>query len=165
MAINKGVELKGNYKSGNFSAYANFAVADQKATQVVTNQFLFDAAAYNYITDHYIHTDHAQIITASAGASYLWDGTRYSASSVFGSGLRDGFANIGHVPGYGVLNLGMSREFKLADGSDVKPTTVRFDVLNVFDHVYVIRDGSGIGVFAPQFGERRAYFVGVSQKF
>ena len=43
--------------------------------------------------------------------------------------------------------------------------TVRFDVLNVFDTVYEIRDGSGIGVFAPQFGPRRAFLVGVSQKF
>ena len=46
-----------------------------------------------------------------------------------------------------------------------KPITVRFDVVNVFDKVYEIRDGSGIGVFAPQFGPRRAYFVGLSQKF
>jgi outer membrane receptor protein involved in Fe transport len=45
-----------------------------------------------------------------------------------------------------------------------KPITVRFDVLNVFDSTYFIRDGSGIGVFAPQFGPRRGYFVGVSQK-
>jgi biopolymer transport protein ExbB len=27
-----------------------------------------------------------------------------------------------------------------------------------------IRDGSGIGVFAPQFGPRRGFYVGVSQK-
>ena len=45
-----------------------------------------------------------------------------------------------------------------------KPITVRFDIINLFDHIYEIRDGSGIGVFAPQFGPRRGYFVGVSQK-
>jgi hypothetical protein len=28
--------------------------------------------------------------------------------------------------------------------------TVRFDVVNLFDTIYLIRDGSGIGVFAPQ---------------
>jgi hypothetical protein len=28
--------------------------------------------------------------------------------------------------------------------------TVRFDVVNLFDTVYFIRNGSGIGVFAPQ---------------
>jgi hypothetical protein len=41
---------------------------------------------------------------------------------------------------------------------------LRFDVVNVFDKVYEIRDGSGIGVFAPQFGPRRGFYVGISQK-
>ncbi len=45
------------------------------------------------------------------------------------------------------------------------PVTVRFDVVNLFDTVYLIRDGSGIGVFAPQYGPRRGFFVGVSKKF
>jgi outer membrane receptor protein involved in Fe transport len=45
-----------------------------------------------------------------------------------------------------------------------KPLTVRFDIVNLFDKIYEIRDGSGIGVFAPQFGARRGYFVGLSQK-
>jgi hypothetical protein len=35
----------------------------------------------------------------------------------------------------------------------------------LFDKVYELRDGSGIGVFAPQFGARRGVFVGLSQKF
>ena len=38
--------------------------------------------------------------------------------------------------------------------SDAKPLTVRFDVVNLFDQIYELRDGSGIGVFAPQY--RRA---------
>jgi outer membrane receptor protein involved in Fe transport len=45
-----------------------------------------------------------------------------------------------------------------------KPVTVRFDIVNVFDTVYQIRNGSGIGVFAPQYGERRGYFVGLSKE-
>ena len=49
--------------------------------------------------------------------------------------------------------------------SRTKPTTARFDVINLFDKVYEIRDGSGIGVFAPQFGARRAFYAGLSQKF
>lgn len=31
--------------------------------------------------------------------------------------------------------------------------------------IYQIRDGSGIGVFAPQFGPRRGFFASLSQKF
>ena len=36
--------------------------------------------------------------------------------------------------------------------SDARPTTLRFDVVNAFDTTYVIRDGSGIGVFARNTG-------------
>jgi outer membrane receptor protein involved in Fe transport len=32
---------------------------------------------------------------------------------------------------------------------------VRFDVTNIFNNAYELRTGSGIGVFAPQFGHRR----------
>jgi outer membrane receptor protein involved in Fe transport len=80
---------------------------------------------------------------------------------VYGSGLRSGFANTDHVAPYATANMGISREFKVSDG---KPVTVRFDVVNVFDTVYEIRDGSGIGVFAPQFGARRGYFARISKK-
>ena len=47
---------------------------------------------------------------------------------------------------------------------EAKPTSLRFAVVNLFDSVYDIRDDSGIGVFAPQFGPRRGFFVGMSQK-
>ena len=36
-----------------------------------------------YIANHYIYTDHAQVLTASAGASYLWNGTRFSADDLW----------------------------------------------------------------------------------
>ena len=42
--------------------------------------------------------------------------------------------------------------------------TVRFDVVNVFDTVYQIRSGTGIGVFSPQYGPRRGYFIGIKKK-
>jgi len=41
----------------------------------------------------------------------------------------------------------------------------RFDVVNAFDRVYEIRDGSGIGVGAPQFGARRGFFFGLTKSF
>jgi outer membrane receptor protein involved in Fe transport len=162
-AVNKGIELKAKYQVANFRAYANLAWAQQMATDVVSNQFLFDPAALAYIANHYIYTDHAQTWTGSAGVSYLWNGTRFSTDMIYGSGLRSGFANTDHLPFYTQVNAGISHEFKWDTG--MKPTTLRFDVINVFDEVHEIRDGSGIGVFAPQFGPRRAYFVGLSQKF
>ncbi len=164
-AINKGIEITTKYNLGNFSAYGNVAIGQQKGKNIISNQFLIDPDDLNFIKGHYIFTDHSQTITASAGLSYLWDGTRFSVDMIYGSGLRtdtDEVPNGASVPAYTQVNLGISHEF---DNWFARPTTVRFDVVNLFDEVYEIRDGDGIGVFAPQFGPRRGYFVGVSQKF
>ena len=154
--INEGVELKASYTNGNLHLYGNLAWARQIATDVVSNQYLFDPAELNYIANNYVYTDHAQFLTASAGASYLWQGTKFSASMIYGSGLRDGFANTGTVPSYTQVNLGVSHDFNIV--SPTKPTTLRFDIVNLFDTIYQIRDGSGIGVFAPQYGPRLGFF-------
>jgi outer membrane receptor protein involved in Fe transport len=194
--INEGIELSAKYTNGPFQAYANLAVAQQKATNVVSNQYLFDNATpladlgglteFQYIATHWIYTDHNQFVTASAGAIYQfcgrpataaemfgaggmwptfnsWCGTRLSADMIFGSGLRQGDANTDSLPPYAQVNVGVAREFLLP--GDTKPTTVRFDVVNLFDTIYQIRSGSGIGVFAPQYGPRRGYFAGLSKKF
>jgi outer membrane receptor protein involved in Fe transport len=161
-ANNAGVELKASYTNGNLRMYGNLAWARQLGTDIVSNQYLFDPDRLAYIASHYVYTDHSQVLTASAGASYLWNGTRFSASMIYGSGLRSGFANTDHVPSYTQVNVGVSHEYLLPGWT--KPTTVRFDVVNLFDKIYEIRDGSGIGVFAPQFGPRRGFFAGISQK-
>ena len=70
--------------------------------------------------------------------------------------------NISTVPSYTQVNVGIKHEFTSAERS--KPMTLRFDVVNLFDTIYEIRDGSGIGVFAPQFGPRRGFFLGISKK-
>ena len=158
---NYGVEGTIRLKNGDFSAYGNLAWGVQRGTNIVSNQFLFSAAEIAYISNNWVFTDHAQTWTGSAGISYLWNGTRFSADMIYGSGLRSGDFNLDHVAPYGQANVGMSREIAMPGD---KPITVRFDIINLFDHIYEIRDGSGIGVFAPQFGPRRGYFVGVSQK-
>ena len=169
--ISEGIEFSAKYHSGNFQAYGNLAVGQEKATNVVSNQYLFDNAApladlgglteLQYIDLHWIYTDHNQFVTGSAGVSYLWYGTRYSADMIYGSGLRTGDANTGSELPYAQFNVGASHEFAMPDG---KPLTVRLDVVNLFDTIYQIRSGTGIGVFAPQYGPRRGYFVGVSKK-
>jgi outer membrane receptor protein involved in Fe transport len=161
-ANNAGIELKSTYTNGNLRIYANLAWARQLGTDIVSNQYLFDPLRLAYIASHYVYTDHSQVLTASAGASYLWNGTRFSASMIYGSGLRSGFANTDHVPSYTQVNAGISHEYLFPGWT--KPTTLRFDVVNLFDKIYEIRDGSGIGVFAPQYGPRRGFYVGISQK-
>ena len=78
--------------------------------------------------------------------------------------LPDGSAipNGDHTPSYTQINLGLSHAFDIAGSG---PLTVRFDVINVADKVYQIRSGTGIGVFAPQYGPRRGFFGGLAWKF
>jgi outer membrane receptor protein involved in Fe transport len=37
--------------------------------------------------------------------------------------------------------------------------------MNVFDRSYPLRDGSGVGVGAPQYGARRTIYAGISSSF
>jgi outer membrane receptor protein involved in Fe transport len=157
-----GVELTANYKSDNLTAYANLAHTVSLARTVTSAQFNFAQDELDYIANNWVHTDHDQTYTASAGVSYAWSGIHWSADSFYGSGLRSGFANTEHLPSYVQVNLGASRKFQ---GADFGPFEARLAIVNVFDKVYEIRDGSGIGVFAPQFGPRRGVFVGLSKSF
>ncbi|MFC7692444.1 hypothetical protein ACFQY5_25610 [Paeniroseomonas aquatica] len=91
-----------------------------------------------------------------------WEGGRVSASSLYGSGLRRGFANTEKLSPYATVNLGVQQDFT---GPDKAIWTARLDVLNVFDTAYQLRDGSGIGVGAPQYGTRRGIFGGLSRAF
>ncbi len=165
----EGGEFKLKYTNGNFKAYANFAYNVTEAKNVESNQYLIDALDYNYLLTNWHYTDDMQLMTGSAGVSYRWNGTLFTADLIYGSGLRTGDLedngvppNSEHVPPYAVVNVGVSHDFKWSP--DVKPITVRFDVVNLFDKIYELRDGSGIGVFAPQFGARRGFYVGISQK-
>ncbi|MGP0091398.1 MAG: TonB-dependent receptor [Xanthobacteraceae bacterium] len=162
-AYNYGVELSGKYTSGPLQLYGNFAWAVQKATDIVSQEYLFTAADLAFIANNYIYTDHSQIYTGSAGASYKFqEGTRVSIDMIYGSGLRAGADNLDHVAPYAQFNAGIAHDFNVGAGS--KPLTARFDVVNVADTIYQIRSGTGIGVFAPQYGPRRGYFFGLSQK-
>ncbi|MGH8090444.1 MAG: hypothetical protein ACREO6_03205, partial [Rudaea sp.] len=63
---------------------------------------------------------------------------------------------------YTQVNLSLSHQFT---NVPTGPIEVRFDVINLFDAVYEIRDGSGVGVGAPQFGPRRGVYVGFTKEF
>jgi hypothetical protein len=159
-----GVEWKAKFVQGPFTAYGNFSWGRETANTVVSNQSLFAPDELAYLATHWINTDHSQLLTANAGLSYLFsDGTRASLNMIYGSGLRAGDFNTDHVPAYTVFNFGLKREI-WAHGLFDKPIEGRFDVVNIFDRIYNIREGSGIGVFAPQFGPRRGYYAGISQK-
>jgi outer membrane receptor protein involved in Fe transport len=167
-----GVELSGNYTHGPLDLYANVARGQEKGKDIISSQYFFEPDELAYISNHYIFTDHSQKWTASGGASYtIHDGAGTlvpTADFIYASGLRtDDPAGIvpngGTLPGYFVLNAGLAQNF---DGPGaLKGVTLRADVLNIFDKKYEIRDGSGVGVGAPQWGERRGFFLGISKKF
>jgi outer membrane receptor protein involved in Fe transport len=88
---------------------------------------------------------------------------------IYGSGLRTGNIEDNNVPPnslhttpYAVVNVGIAHDVKWSP--DWKPLTVRFDIVNLFDQIYELRTGTGIGEFAPQYGARRGFYVGLSQK-
>lgn len=157
-----GLEFTASYNDGDFSSYLNAAYERAVGKDIVSSQFQFNPDDLAYIATHYIPNDHQQLVSASAGASYIWEGTRFSVDMLFGTGLREDSTtpNGGHLPAYLQTNAGLSRTFAIADSEGY---TVRFDVINVFDTKYEIRNGTGIGVGAPQFGPRRGFFVGLSK--
>jgi hypothetical protein len=184
--MTEGVELNAKYHNGGLDAYLNVAVSQEKATTPVSNQFLFDNTTpqvdlggltqLQYLDTHWIFTDHNQFVSGSAGASYQfcgraltpgeawWNticGTTLTSSMIYGSGLRTGDANISSERPYEQFNVGIKRDFWMPDD---KPLTLRFDVVNIADEIYQIRNGTGIGVFASQFGPRRGYYFGISKK-
>jgi hypothetical protein len=163
-AENWGVQWHAKFTTGNFTAYGNFAWGRETGNTIVSNQSLFAPNELNYIAHQWINTDHSQLLTANAGLSYLFsDGTRASMNMIYGSGLRAGDFNTDHVPAYVTFNFGLQRQV-WEHGLFDKPINGRFDVVNVLDRIYNIREGSGIGLFAPQFGPRRGYFAGLSQQ-
>jgi len=169
-----GVELTASYAHGGFSAYGNLARSEAEGKEWNSAQFLFDPSDLTFVRDHWIYLDHDQRLSGSFGTAYRWaedhGSTRLYADLLYGTGLRtdatapDGsnIPNGGSVPAYVTVNLGAERKFKIdADRSLV----VRLDVVNVADSTYELRDGTGVGVNAAQYGMRRGLFGSVSYAF
>ena len=157
-----GLEMTTTYDHDGFSAYGNLALSRAEGTDIDSQQFQFDPTELAYIKDHWISLDHNQAVTASAGVSYTWNNTRAYADLLYGNGLRAGFANLQKLPPYYPLNLGIEQKVRLTQTESIK---LRFDIVNILDQVYELRAGTGVGVGAPQYGPRRAFYGGVSFDF
>jgi outer membrane receptor for ferrienterochelin and colicins len=165
-----GVDYSLTYDTGPFSAYANLNFQHAMGKDIVTSQFNFGADELAFIQDHYIHLDHEQAATASAGVSYLWQGTRFSLDGIYGSGLREDntlsngqlIPNGAPLKAYVQANFGVMRTFTLPEAGDVQ---LRMDVINITDTAYEIRSGTGVGVGAPSWGERRSIYFGITKPF
>jgi outer membrane receptor protein involved in Fe transport len=159
-----GLEFSASYRDKVFSAYANMALARAFGKNVETGQFNFGDAELAAIASQWVHLDHDQSITLSGGFAYhMADKLTLSGDALFGSGLRSGFVNSEHLPAYTTVNLALAKSFDA--GSVLGKVDTRISILNLFDRVYELRDGSGIGVGAPQFGQRRTVYVSLNKPF
>jgi TonB-dependent receptor-like protein len=157
-----GGEFTANYNKGGFSAYLNAAYEWARGTNVSSAQFLFDPDEFAYIKKNWVFLDHDQRFTGSAGISYTWKDWQVGVDGLYGNGLRRGFANTQKNHPYETFNINLSRRIQITEKTAVK---VRFDVVNLFDKIYELRDGSGIGVGAPQFGQRRGFYGTIAYDF
>ncbi len=167
----QGLEFKADYAQGGFRAYGNLSYEITRVEDVVSNQYLIDGPAYSYsppdelayLADHYVPSSDAQLVTSSFGASYRWSGLLASVDGIYGSGLAAGFANEQSEPAYTEFNSALAWSFD--PWRDPEPLTLRLSAVNIFDTIYLLRGGTGIGEFAPQYGPRRGLFADLSQKF
>lgn len=161
----RGAEFTASYNNGPLSAYFNFAYSKAQGKRVVTSQYNFDPQDLAYIYDNWIFLDHDQKLTSSGGLNYaLTPATKVGMDYLFGSGLRrDGAVpNGATMPAYFQLNLSVSHDFELQGAGKLH---AQLALINALDRTYELRDGTGVGVGAPQFGPRRGLYLTVSKDF
>lgn len=162
----KGVELSAVYAEKNVGAFLNLSVQQAKGQNIVSGQSLFTPDKLAYIANHYVYLDHDQTITLSGGANYKFGDSKISADFLYGTGLRKtvtgGAPNAASVPSYTTVNTAFTHDWKKTSIGDVQ---ARLAVINLFDKSYLLRDGTGINVGAPQYGARRTLYAGLSTSF
>jgi outer membrane receptor protein involved in Fe transport len=162
----KGLELSAVYSDQQWGGYVNVAVQKAMGRHIVSGQSLFGADELAYIAGNDIHLDHDQRFTVSTGAHYHVGDGQASIDVLYGSGLRrtpdGGTPNSDNVPSYTTVNLAYTHHWKTAAYGTLEG---RVALLNAFDRSYLLRDGSGVGVGAPQYGARRSLYAGLSLAF
>jgi outer membrane receptor protein involved in Fe transport len=162
----QGVEFSVTYAGPPWSGYLNFAVSKAKGKNIVSGQSLFAPDELAYIADHFIYLDHDQRYSLSGGLTYRFGANRISGDMIYGSGLRntpDGAPpNSGKLSAYATMNLTFVHQW---NESPVGNMEGRVGITNLFDKTYLLRDGSGVGVGAPQYGGRRTWFAALTHAF
>jgi len=160
-----GTELGTTYAQGGLSVYANFSYVQTWAREIdsVENEFADNALAY--IATHSIQLDHQGRYTGSGGiADECAKDTKVYSDLLYGNGLRAGFANLVKLPAYWTDNVGVEHVWHL-NAHGIKELKLRCDCINVFNTVYEIRNGTGVGIAAPAYGPRRGYYGGLTLGF
>jgi outer membrane receptor protein involved in Fe transport len=164
--LQEGVEMTGSYDRGPWSVYGNISLSRAMGRDIVSAQYNFQPDELAFIASNWIHLDHDQLLSSSGGIAYTANmdsphPTRLSVDAIWQSGLRASTPTIPNgaaLPTYGAVNMSVVQ--KLASR-----TELRLDVLNIGDTIYEIRNGTGVGVGAPQYGIRRTILAGLTQRF
>jgi outer membrane receptor protein involved in Fe transport len=157
-----GAELSSIYMQGPLSIYGNFSYVQTQARNIDSAQYEFPNNELAYVSANSIQLDHQGQFTGSGGVSYTFlKDTRLYTDLLYGNGLRAGFANLEKLSAYWTANIGVEHIWHL-HSAGLRALKLRFDCLNLLDQVYEIRDGTGIGIAAPAYGPRRAFYAGLS---
>ncbi|WP_295998745.1 TonB-dependent receptor [Rugamonas sp.] len=161
----KGLELAAIYNDSHWGGFLNLTTQKAQGENIISGQSLFAPDELAYIKNHYTFVDHDQTYTVSGGAHYHFGESQISSDFLYGSGLRntpDGAApNSGTLAHYTTVNLSLTHTWKTQFGK----VDGRLAMMNIFDKSYLLRDGSGVGVGAPQYGPRRTMYAGLSTSF
>jgi outer membrane receptor protein involved in Fe transport len=162
----KGLELSAVYSAKNWGGFLNAAFQKAQGTNIISGESLFNADKLAASMANYLYLDHDQTTTLSGGAHYRFGESQISTDALFGSGLRrtpaGGIPNSARLPHYTTVNAAFTHDWVITKERKIEG---RISMINLFDKSYLLRDGTGIGVGAPQFGPRRTLYAGISTTF
>jgi outer membrane receptor protein involved in Fe transport len=154
-----GSEFSATYNWENLSIRGNFTYSSAQGNDVVSGQYNFPPDQLAYIVNHYIFLDHSQQYTASGGITYNWRSWLFSITGTYGSGLRAGFANTDELPENFQIDLALEKGWQVPHVGNVKTRVV---LVNVSDNINELRNGTGIGIFEPGYGQRRTVYGAIT---
>ena len=162
----KGLELSSLYSTKTWGGFFNVTLEKAQGEHIISGQGLFDPDELAYIANHYIYLDHDQKLTISGGVHYNFGDSQASTDFIYGSGLRNtpdgGPPNSTELPGYTSVNASLTHTWKNTGFGTIEG---RLAVVNLFNKSYLLRDGTGVGVGAPQYGATRTLYAGISTSF
>jgi outer membrane receptor protein involved in Fe transport len=160
-----GAELSSTYKQGPITAYGNYSYVQTWVRDIDSVENEFPNDLLTYLTTNHMQLDHQGRFTGSGGISYeLLKNLRVYSDFLYGSGLRAGFANKVELSPYCPVNVGLEYTWKVR-AAGIRQLKLRFDCLNILDEPYELRNGTGVGIAAPAYGARRAFYGGLTMAF
>jgi outer membrane receptor protein involved in Fe transport len=154
-----GSEFSATYNWENLTVLGNFTYSVAQGNNVVSGQYNFSPEEVTYIANHYIFLDHTQQYTASGGITYHWREWLFSLSGTYGSGLRSGFANTEELGENFQIDLALEKGWQVPKVGSVKTRVV---LVNATDNINQLRNGTGIGIFEPGYGQRRTVYGAIT---